>query len=78
MLHRSLGLIALCALAAGPAHSDELPRQDCSADFRSRWQADKEAASQEPLKQPCWMKTQSGPYVCYKDGCVRAHVYFGG
>lgn len=66
-------------LAATPAFAgDGLPRQDCSAEFTVRWRADKENAMRDMPKVPCWMKTQTGPYVCYKDGCARAHVYFDG
>ena len=55
---------------------DRLPTKDCPRDFIARWNADKEAALDNMPKQPCWMRTKTGPYVCYRDGCVRANVYF--
>jgi hypothetical protein len=62
-----------------PANAaDGLPRKDCPASFVSVWMNDKEAGAKLLPKEPCWMKTQTGPYVCYKDGCARAHVYFEG
>ncbi len=74
---RALALVLMIA-ASPAAASDNLPRQDCSAEFISRWRSDAERAMRDMPKAPCWMKTQSGPYVCAKDGCVRAHVYFEG
>lgn len=71
----ALGLFAL----AGPARAaDDLPTSDCSQAFLSRWNADRDKALESMPKKPCWMRTGTGPYVCYKDGCVRAAVYFGG
>jgi hypothetical protein len=70
---------AILATAIVPATAgDNLPRKDCPAAFVSVWMKDKDAGTRMLPKEPCWMKTQSGPYVCYKDGCARAHVYFEG
>jgi len=70
---------ALVLVSAAPAlAADNLPRQDCSADFTARWRSDAEKAMHDMPKAPCWMKTQSGPYVCNKDGCTRASAYFEG
>lgn len=67
-------LASLCSATFG----DELPRKDCTSEFRARWFADSDAALRNMPKQPCWLPTQTGPYVCYERGCVRANAYFGG
>lgn len=77
MRHLYVSLLLL-GLSVPAVANDRLPREDCSADFLARWQRNPEAALKSMPDPPCWMKTRTGPYVCYKEGCVRAHVYFDG
>lgn len=68
----------IITVSAIPAFAREKPTADCSADFVARWQTDKVAVveqNQTP-KKPCWMKTDTGAYVCDQDGCSRASAYF--
>jgi hypothetical protein len=81
-----ISVTGLGAIAAGlaigclatVACAEDLPTKNCSAAFLTRWRADSDAALKSMPKEPCWMRTSSGPYVCYKDGCVRASAYFDG
>lgn len=77
-MRTALIALAFVALAAPATAADDLPTGDCSRAFLSRWAADRDAAFKNMPKRPCWMRTGTGPYVCSKDGCVRAAVYFGG
>lgn len=62
-----------CALAA----KRDLPTRDCDSSFIRAWRKDKEAAMVRLPKTPCRMKSSTGPYVCYEEGCSREHVYAG-
>lgn len=71
-------LVGIALLVAGPAVADNLPTKDCSAAFLAQWRSDPDKALKNMPKDACWMRTQTGPYVCYKDGCSRAAAYFDG
>lgn len=72
--------VALCFAAGIPAFATQktLPAKDCDAAFVRAWRNDRDAAMARMPKQACWMRAETGPYVCYQDGCARAHVYFSG
>lgn len=69
--------LALFAVGGEGAFAEKrnLPRKDCDPSFIRAWRKDKEAAMAQLPKAPCLMKTSSGPYVCYDEGCSRKHVY---
>ena len=70
--------LVFLALTVPVAAQVKLPEQECSRSFVQKWRNDKDSAIAMLPAQPCMMKTGSGPYVCYKDGCVRANVYLDG
>ncbi|MGU3286453.1 hypothetical protein [Methylobacterium mesophilicum] len=72
-----LAAVALTFIT-GSAFAEDLPTKDCPVTFMTKWQSDSASALKDAPRKPCWMRTGSGPYVCYKDGCVRASAYFEG
>lgn len=68
-------VVILLALVSSAAASPRLPDQECSPSFVRQWMSDKESALGSLPSRPCIMRTKSGPYVCYNEGCVRTHVY---
>lgn len=73
---RTVLALAICLVSSSAFAAKDLPKKDCSQAFVKAWQADKEAAFSHLPQQPCWMRTGSGPYVCYKQGCEREAAYF--
>lgn len=68
-------LLIATGSAALSAEGRAVPTRDCTTTFVAKWSADREAALSNPPKRPCWMLTNTGIYVCYREGCMRAHVY---
>lgn len=70
--------VALIVASALPATARDKPAGNCSAAFIARWQADKVAVveNNQTPKKPCWMQTDTGRYVCDRDGCSRESAYF--
>lgn len=69
---------AILAASVMSASARERPTANCSANFVARWQADKAAVveNNQTPKKPCWMQTDTGRYVCDRDGCSRESAYF--
>lgn len=55
--------------------AERMPTISCSKDFVASWRADKEATMSKLPKKPCLMPSETGTYVCYKEGCVRSSAY---
>jgi hypothetical protein len=69
-------LLFVTGSVAMSAEAGAIPTKDCAAAFAAKWAVDRETALGRLPKRPCWMHTGNGLYVCYRDGCVRPHVYF--
>ena len=65
----------ILAITTGSVSAAPAPKKDCSAAFVAQWSHNREAALRHMPKDPCWMHSPTGGYVCYRDGCVRGHVY---
>lgn len=72
------GLLIAISSAALAADGRAAPNRDCTTAFVTKWAVDKEAALNNPPQRPCWLHTAAGPVICYREGCVRAHVYLNG
>lgn len=68
-------LLVAIGLEALSAEGRVTPTRGCTTAFIAKWAFDKDAALSSPPKRPCWLLTTAGTYVCYREGCVRAHVY---
>lgn len=74
-------LISFPAWAAprpDPSFNDPLPTRNCPKAFLAEWSRSPETVPAGTPERPCWMRTKTGPYVCHRGACVRAHVYFDG
>ena len=71
-------LLVAISPAALAAEGRVTPTKDCTPAFMAKWAVDKEAALSNPPQRPCWLHTAAGPVICYREGCVRAHVYLNG
>ena len=69
-------LLCVIGSAALSAEGGTMPNRDCTTAFVAKWAVDREAALGNLPRRPCWMQTRTGPYVCYREGCVRPHMYF--
>ncbi len=79
-MRRAVALALLIAIrpAALSAEGRATPTRDCTTPFVAKWAIDKEVALSNPPKHPCWLHTTTGPVICYREGCVQAHVYLNG